>query len=176
MHKWIRLTISWPLKKYRMFNSFIYTWLVRIQTGSFKGKLRANGRCQISKTTILGNNVHFNGMKILGLGRVIIGDNFHSGTECLMLTQFHNYDSGSAIPYDHTYICKDINIQDNVWLGSRVIVLGGVTIGEGAIIQAGSVVVSNIPDFAIAGGHPARVFSMRNIEHYQKLKREGKFH
>ena len=54
--------------------------------------------------------------------------------------------------------------------------MGGVTIGEGAIIQAGSVVVSNIPKYAIAVGHPAKVFKYRDIEHYKKLKEEGKFH
>lgn len=93
----------------------------------------------------------------------------------MMITQNHNYE-GSKIPYDNTYICKDVHIEDNVWLGSRVIILAGVTIGEGAIIQAGSVVVSDIPKYAIAGGHPAKVFSSRNKEHYKKLKSEGKFH
>jgi acetyltransferase-like isoleucine patch superfamily enzyme len=77
---------------------------------------------------------------------------------------------------DNTYIYKDITIEDQVWLGSRVIVLGGVTIGEGAIIQAGSVVVKDIPKYAIAGGHPCKVFSQRDIEHYEKLKLEGLFH
>lgn len=56
-----------------------------------------------------------------------------------------------------------------------VIVLGGVTIGEGAIIQAGSVVVSDIPDCAIAGGHPAKVFKDRDQDHYHRLKQEGRF-
>ena len=93
----------------------------------------------------------------------------------MMITQNHNYE-GTKIPDDSSYICKDINIEDNVWLGSRVIILGGVTIGEGAIIQAGSVVVRNIPKYAIAGGHPAKVFSSRDKEHYEKLKMEGKFH
>ncbi len=104
-----------------------------------------------------------------------IGDNFHSGRECLMITQIHNYDTGNAIPYDDSYILKDIIIKDNVWLGDRVIILGGVMIEEGAIIQAGSVVVSDIPKCAIAGGHPAKVFKYRDIEHYEKLKSEGKF-
>ena len=94
----------------------------------------------------------------------------------MMLTQYHNYDHGTKIPYDDTYIFKDIVIEDQVWLGNRVIVLGGVKIGEGAIIQAGSVVVSDIPKYAIVGGHPAKVFSYRNVEHYEKLKSEGKFH
>ena len=58
----------------------------------------------------------------------------------------------------------------------RVIVLGGVTIGEGAIIQAGSVVVNDIPKYAIAGGHPAKVFAARDIAHYEELKALGKFH
>ena len=50
------------------------------------------------------------------------------------------------------------------------------TIGEGAIIQAGSVVVNDIDKFAIAGGHPAKVFASRDVEHYLKLKSEGLFH
>lgn len=138
--------------------------------------LRVNSRSRVTRKTILGNNVNFNGMKITGGGYVKIGNNFHSGEECLMITQIHNYDHGNAIPYDSTYIYKDIEIKDNVWLGSRVIILGGVTIGEGAIIQAGSVVVNNIPDYAIAGGHPAKVFKYRNVEHYEKLKEQKQFH
>ncbi|MBR5315114.1 MAG: acyltransferase [Clostridia bacterium] len=114
-------------------------------------------------------------MDISGRGKVKIGDNFHSGTECMIITSFHNYDFGTAIPYDDTYIDKDVTIGNNVWLGSRVIVLGGVTIEEGAIIQAGSVVVSDIPKCAIAGGSPAKVFKYRNIEHYEALKAENKF-
>ena len=67
-------------------------------------------------------------------------------------------------------------IEDNVWIGNRVIILPGVTIKEGAIIQAGSVVVGDIEKCGIAGGHPAKVFKYRDIEHYEKLKSEWKFH
>jgi chloramphenicol O-acetyltransferase type B len=137
--------------------------------------LRINGPSTVTSTTYLGNNVNFNGMTITGYGKVTIGDNFHSGPECLMITSFHNYDTGKAIPYDDTHIIRDIVIEDNVWLGTRTIVLAGVTIGEGAIIQAGSVVVNDIPKYAIAGGHPARPFKYRDIEHYNALKREKKF-
>lgn len=73
-------------------------------------------------------------------------------------------------------ITKDVVIGDNVWLGINVIILGGVTIGEGAIIQAGAVVVKDIPPLGIAGGNPAQVFKYRDIEHYKKLKREKKYH
>lgn len=73
-------------------------------------------------------------------------------------------------------IVKNITIEDCVWLGSYVIILGGVRIGEGAIIQAGSVVVTDIPACAIAGGHPARVFKYRDKAHYYKLKGKKLFH
>lgn len=155
-------------------NRFYYGTRVRNRCASFVEPLWINGKSSVTRTTHLGRNVHFNGMQIQGKGKVSIGDNFHSGPECLMITSTHNYE-GTALPYDETYIHKDIAIGDNVWLGSRVIVLGDVTIGEGAIIQAGSVVVSDIPPCAIAGGHPAKVFKHRNREHYDQLKAAGKF-
>jgi len=51
-----------------------------------------------------------------------------------------------------------------------------VNIGEGAIVQAGSVVCKDIPAYAIAGGHPAVPFKYRNIEHYNKMEKENRFH
>jgi len=138
--------------------------------------LKVNGPSYVTPMTELGNNINFNGIKIQGQGKVIIGDNFHSGVECMLITDIHNYDNGKSIPYDETVISKDIIIKDNVWLGNRVIILAGVIIGEGAIIQAGSVVVNDIPKYGIAGGHPAKIFKYRNKEHYEKLKKEKKFH
>ena len=152
-----------------------YKALVTQACESYTEPMTVNFFSKVTKTTKLGKNVNFNGMQIDGRGNVSIGNNFHSGKDCKMITQIHNY-QGNAIPYDDTYILKDIVIEDNVWLGDRVIVLGGVTIGEGAIIQAGSVVTSNIPKLGIAGGHPAKVFKSRDAEHYYRMKNEGKFH
>lgn len=148
---------------------------VRKQCGSFKGYVRIGGPCSFTKNTFLGENTNFNGLLINGGGVVNIGSYFHSGPECLFISQNHNFDNGNSIPYDQSYIHKDINIGNFVWLGSRVIVLGGVSIGDGAIIQAGSCVVSDIPAYAIAGGHPAKVFAYRDIDHFERLKAEGKF-
>lgn len=156
--------------------SFFYSYIVRRKAKKYGSPLRVNSLSFVSKTTTLGKNVSFNGISISGCGNVIIGNNFHSGKDCLIISQNHNFNHGDKIPYDETYICKDIIIENNVWLGDRVIVLGGITIGEGAIIQAGSVVVSNIPKYAIAGGHPAKVFSNRDVKHYKRLKVENKFH
>lgn len=152
-----------------------WTNLVRAQAKSSGARLRVNGPSHVTSRTVLGNNVNFNGLRVLGIGSVSIGDNFHSGEECLLICQNHDFDTGETIPYGTGSVPKDIVIEDNVWLGARVIVLGGVRIGEGAIIQAGSCVVGDISKYAIAGGHPAKVFRTRDIEHYERLKREGKF-
>ena len=152
-----------------------WTRVVRAQAKSAGERLAVNGHSHVTSKTVLGTNVNFNGLQVLGNGSVWIGDNFHSGEDCLLICQNHDFDSGDAIPYGMGNIPKDIVIEDNVWLGARVIVLGGVRIGEGAIIQAGSCVVGDIPKCAIAGGHPAVVFKTRDVEHYERLKREGKF-
>lgn len=151
-----------------------YTWRVRNQAASAGEGLRVNGPSSVSRKTRIGNNVHFNGMRISGAGEVTIGDNFHSGAECVIISEVHNYE-GEALPYDATRIPRPVQIGDNVWLGQRVMVLGGVTIGDGAIIQAGSVVVRSIPPYAIAGGHPADVFGSRDVDRYQRLLSERKF-
>lgn len=143
---------------------------------SHKGQIFIGGKVKLTKSTSLGYNVNFNGMIVSGAGEVIFGDNFHSGSECLIITSFHNYMSEVSIPYDRTYINKSVNIGDNVWMGSRVIVLGGVTIGEGAIIQAGSIVVRDVPPLAVVGGAPASVFKYRDKELYYKLKSSKSFH
>ena len=130
---------------------------------SYGTDFKVNGESYVTSNTSLGNNVNFNGMKIQGNGKVIIGNNFHSGIECMIITSIHNYDGGNAIPYDDTIISKDVIIEDNVWLGNRVIILPGVKLGEGSIIQAGSVVVKDIPKYAIAGGYPAKVFKNRML-------------
>lgn len=134
------------------------------------------GKCRFSGTIHLGKNCNFNGMQVIGNGTVFFGDNFHSGTECMIISQNHNYDTGNAIPYDDTFYYKTIVIKDNVWLGNRVIVTGNITIGEGAIIAAGSVVVKDVPDYAIVGGNPAKVIKYRDVEHYNVLKSKHKFH
>lgn len=130
----------------------------------------------VNSNTVLGHDVSFNGMRIIGRGPVEIGNCFHCSEGCYIITENHDYDNGRTIPYDYerSNIKKTV-IEDNVWLGACVIVLPGVRIGEGAIIQAGSVVCSDVPACCIAGGHPARVFKKRDVNHYYSLKEKGAF-
>ena len=151
-------------------------WAKALDSIKKKGEgIKINNRCLFNSNTEIGDNCHFNGMTISGNGRVVIGDNFHSGMECLVMTENHNYDKGNALPYDNTYIVKEVIIEKNVWIGNRVIILPGSIIGEGAVIQAGSVVVGKIPKLAVCGGHPAKVIKYRDKEHYDTLEKQGKY-
>jgi acetyltransferase-like isoleucine patch superfamily enzyme len=51
---------------------------------------------------------------------------------------------------------KPVRIHDNVWIGRNAIVHPGVTIGEGSIVSAGAVVMSDVPPMSIVAGNPAR--------------------
>lgn len=156
--------------------TLLFTSLAIRKIGSYKSKPKVNFYSRFTKNTHIGNNCHFNGMIIRGNAKVIIGSNFHSGKDVLMINSYHKYDRGDAIPYDtRKMIDKDIIIEDNVWIGDRVILLGGVHIGEGTIIQAGAVIVKSISKYSIVGGNPATVFKKRDIKSYLKLKNKAKY-
>ena len=65
-----------------------------------------------------------------------------------------------------------MNIEVYVWVGRRCIILPGVTIGKGAVIAAGSVVVKDVEPFAVVGGNPAKFIKYRNIERFEQLEKE----
>ena len=95
-------------------------------------------------------------------GPITIGENVMMGPECVILTQNHAFDR-TDIPmcrqgFQET---KSVTIGNDVWLGRRVIILPGVTIGDGAIIGAGAIVTKDIPAYAIAAGNPAVVKKFR---------------
>ena len=54
-------------------------------------------------------------------------------------------------------------IEDNVWIGYKVTIIGGITIGTGAIIGANSVVTKDIPPYSVAAGIPARVIKSLQV-------------
>jgi len=162
-------------RQVRRITRLVHTARVRLVAASVGKNLRVNARTKVTRNTYIGNNCNFNGLVVEGAGKVTFGDYFHSGREILLMSQRHDYDGGDKIPYDGGPVVEEITIERFVWLGTRVTILSGVTIGEGAVIQAGSVVVSDIPPYAVAGGHPAEVFKYRDIERFKRLKEEGKF-
>lgn len=129
----------------------------------------------LNKDTYIGDNVRLNGIFVEGFGVLRIGHYAQLGRDITIITSNHDYDNGTLIPYDDVHINKEVIIGDFVWIGSRAVILPGTKIGEGAIIQAGAVVHGVVPPYSIVGGNPAKVFKMRDVEHFKKLKEEHKF-
>ena len=76
-------------------------------------------------------------------------------------------------PWDNEIVYKgDIIVKNDVWIGAHSVVMGGVTINNGAIIAANSVVTKDIPAYAIVGGVPAKLISYRfSKEKINKLEK-----
>lgn len=67
-----------------------------------------------------------------------------------------------------------VHIKQNVWIGGNVVIVPGVTIGEGAIVAAGTVVTKDVSDLAIVGGNPAKVIKCRDRGKYLETKQQDK--
>lgn len=95
-------------------------------------------------------------------GETHIGDYVMMGPDCNIWTINHNM-SQLDIPMCKQGVQKEkpVYIGDDVWIGSRVTILPGCHIGNGAVIGAGSVVTRDVPDYAIAAGNPVRVIRYR---------------
>lgn len=95
-------------------------------------------------------------------GKIRIGNYVHTGANVMIIAFNHAFDTRNIPTIKQDYYDADITIGDDVWIGGGSVILAGVEIGKGAIIAAGAVVNSDIPEFAIAGGVPAKVLKYRN--------------
>jgi acetyltransferase-like isoleucine patch superfamily enzyme len=126
-------------------------------------KLRAIGQ---SAVISIGENSRIHGACILATQRVKIGKN------CLIAANTQIFDNSGhdlSFPDVENRIntigdSKPIVIGDNVWIGANCIILPGVSIGNGSVIAAGSVVVKDVPQNVVVGGNPAKL-----IRDYSKL-------
>jgi acetyltransferase-like isoleucine patch superfamily enzyme len=98
----------------------------------------------------------------------ISGHKIKIGKDCLIASHVsiyasnHNFEDTTRPMISQGYSCKGITIEDDCWLGSKVTVVDGVTIGKGSVIGAGAVVTKDIPPYSVAVGVPAKVVSRRN--------------
>ncbi len=153
----------------------VATWHAKSKCASHGRGLKVNYPCFFTTKTFIGVDCHFNGMNVVGTGSLHIGNHFHSGSGILILTANHNYRSETHLPYDEIDIERPVKIGACVWMGSKVIILPGTEIGDGAIIQAGSVVHGKIPRCAIVGGNPAKILKYRNEKIFNRLEKQEKY-
>lgn len=113
-------------------------------------------RCEFGKNISLGNDVYINfGCIILDCAAVTIDNNVLIGPNLGIYAVNHGLDPEERIA--GACVGKPVHICDKVWIGGDVKILAGVTIGEGSVIGAGSVVTKDIPPRVIAAGNPCKV-------------------
>ena len=94
---------------------------------------------------------------IRGQGGVSIGDRVFTSPGTQLISVNHVFDDPS-IPFTQQGITAEgITIEEDVWLGSNVVITDGVHIGKGAVIAAGAVVTKDVPAHTIAAGVPAAI-------------------
>src|SRR3989338_3434581 len=96
-----------------------------------------------------------------GRGGLKIGQYVMIGPYCQILTAEHKYDDRKKPIYLQDICCGPVVIEDDVWIGTHVVILPNVTIKKGAIIGADSVVTKDVESYAIVAGAPAKLIKYR---------------
>lgn len=132
-----------------------------------------------SVTLAFPENIHIDsyvhiqpGCNLMAGGGIRIGKGTVMAHNIQVLTQNHVYDAEDLryIPYDERCENRPVLIGEYAWIGTGVIIVPGVHIGDGAVIAAGAVVTKDVPDYAVAGGNPAKIIKYRNQERFEKLR------
>lgn len=116
---------------------------------------------QFSSEVCLGDNSGI-GINAQISSYVSIGKDVMMGPECMMYTSNHGMERIDIPMWRQPFSEPEpIIIEDDVWIGSRVIILPGVCIGKGSVIGAGAVVTKSIEPYSIVGGNPAKLIRKR---------------
>ena len=136
----------------------LYRWVGGVDVDPrsvFLGTLTLEGSGHIARNLHIGRGCMFTTPLYLNLsGTISIGDEVVIGHHVVIITDTHDMEDpnrrgGSPRSFP-------VRVEDGVWIGARVSVLPGVTIGRGAVVAAGAVVDRDVPPNTLVGGVPAR--------------------
>jgi acetyltransferase-like isoleucine patch superfamily enzyme len=110
----------------------------------------------------IGDNVSINpGCVIYGGGGVTIGRYTLLAAATKIIAQGHNYKSRDLLIKKQGSSARGISVGEDVWCGVNVVVLDGVTIGNGAVVGAGSIVTKSVEAYSVNAGNPSRQIAKR---------------
>jgi len=87
---------------------------------------------------------------------LVLGRGVRIGAHTLIIPENHTFATREKFIFQQPCVFEGVVFEDDIWVGSNVVVLDGVRVGKGAIIAAGAVVTKNVPPYTIVGGVPAR--------------------
>lgn len=104
-------------------------------------------------------------------GLLEIGSSVSISEDVIFLTADHNEDLLGILGRD-----KKVCIEDSVWIGTRAMILPGVTIGKGAVVAAGAVATKNVEAFTMVGGVPAKFIKLRTTNSKKSIEKNNNKH
>lgn len=117
----------------------------------------------LGESLVIGNNVGIaQNCFIQVRGKVDIGNNVIFGPNVSIFSENHIFKNPDLPVNAQGESRKGVKIGNGVWVGTRAVILDGVTVGENSIIAAGSIVNKDVMPYSIIGGVPARLIKMRN--------------
>ena len=117
---------------------------------------------ELGEELVIGENVGIAANAFIAMrGKVEIGDNTIFGPNVSIHAENHNFNDLETPIRLQGATRKGVKIGKDCWIGSKVTILDGVTIGDHVIVAAGAVVTKDVPDYAIVGGVPAKVIKTR---------------
>lgn len=110
----------------------------------------------------IGYNVFINrNVNIVARDKIIIGDNVMIGPNTVINSGTHNFEDADNLIRNQGHRKAPIIIENNVFIGGNSFILPGITIGEGSVVGAGSIVTKNVEPFTVVVGNPARIIKRR---------------
>ena len=128
---------------------------------------RVGAFVEIQKNVKIGKNVKISTHTFICEGVMIEDDVFIGHNVSFINDKFPRATINGKLQDDNDWECLPIRVKKGASIGTSVSILGGVTIGENAIIGAGSVVTKDVPDNVIVAGVPAKIFRKVNNPHTQ---------
>ena len=116
----------------------------------------AEVRLSLGDRSYIGRNTYIGVFKPILIGKCVL-----IGAYCYIISANHNYKTRNIPIIDQGFIGTPIIIEDDVWIGTHVTILPGVSIGKGAIIAAHSLVNKDVPSYEVWGGVPAKFLKER---------------
>lgn len=117
---------------------------------------------ELGEELIIGDNVGIAANTFIAMrGKLEIGDNTIFGPGVSIHCENHNFSDLETPIRLQGATRKGVKIGKDCWIGSKAVILDGVTIGDHVIVAAGAVVTKDVPDYAIVGGVPAKVIKTR---------------
>lgn len=136
-----------------------------VSIGAYSRLIVSTSFNNLGKHITIGNNVGIGEFAYLGGGGgLVIGDDCIIGQYLSCHPENHEYGDQHTMIRHQGVSRKGIVIGSNCWIGSKVTILDGVTIGSHCVIAAGAVVTQSMPDYSVIGGVPARVLKSRMNE------------